>query len=213
MTEPINLIAALVSVALLPFLAIAASSFIKISIVLMLIRNALGTQQTPPNMAMNAIALILSVFIMAPVIRETYELVKDMPMSGPNAVGIERVFSIGHGPILRFLQKHAGEKELQYFYETATLLWPDAMKASIGRDNLLIVLPAYTLTELRQAFEIGFLVYLPFIAIDLVVSNILLAMGMMMVSPLTISLPFKLLLFVMVDGWSRLILSLVKTYA
>jgi len=87
------------------------------------------------------------------------------------------------------------------------------MKASIGRDNFLIVLPAYTLTELRQAFEIGFLIYLPFIAIDLVVSNILLAMGMMMVSPLTISLPFKLLLFVMVDGWSRLILSLVKTYA
>jgi type III secretion protein R len=95
----------------------------------------------------------------------------------------------------------------------ARTIWPASMQSAIGVDSMLIVLPSFTLTELRQAFEIGFLVYLPFIAIDLVVSNILLSMGMMMVSPLTISLPFKLLLFVMVDGWSRLILNLVKTYA
>lgn len=213
MPDPLSLIIGLATVALIPFIAIAASSFIKISVVLMLIRNAIGAQQTPPNSALNAVALILSVFIMAPVINETYTVLRDANIGASSVSQIEELYRVGHVPILKFLQTHAGQREIEYFMQVAKTIWPASMQASISFDSMLIVLPAYTLTELRQAFEIGFLIYLPFIAIDLVVSNILLSMGMMMVSPLTISLPFKLLLFVMVDGWSRLILNLVKTYA
>ena len=104
------------------------------------------------------------------------------------------------------------EREKTFFIEAANSLWPPELAKSANADSLAIILPAFTVSQLREAFEIGFLLYLPFIAIDLIVSNILLAMGMMMVSPLTISLPFKLFLFVMVDGWSRLILGLIKTY-
>jgi type III secretion protein R len=212
MVEPLSLILALAAAALVPFIAIAASSFIKIAVVLMLIRNAIGTQQTPPNIALNALAMIISIFVMAPVIREAYAAASAVTGKGVGMGDIEAVYNAVLPPVLAFLQKNAGQRELQYFYETATYLWPPAMRETIGINNILIVLPAFTLTELREAFEIGFLIYLPFIAIDLIVSNILLAMGMMMVSPLTISLPFKLLLFVMVDGWSKLTLAVVKTY-
>ncbi len=212
MADPLSLILALAAAALVPFVAIAGSSFLKIAIVLMLIRNALGTQQTPPNMALNAVALIISVFVMAPVINEAYSAAKGADIRGGGVETVEAVYSAALPPVLAFLKKHAGQRELQYFYDTATLLWPASLRETIKPDHILIVLPAYTLTELREAFEIGFLIYLPFIAIDLIVSNILLAMGMMMVSPLTISLPFKLLLFVMVDGWSRLMMAVVKTY-
>lgn len=212
MIEPLNLILALAAAALVPFMAIAASSFLKIAIVLMLIRNAIGTQQTPPNIALNAVAMIVSIFVMAPVIREAWAAVSAAPGRGFGVGDVEAAYNAAMPPILAFLKKHAGQRELQYFFETATVLWPQSMRDAIGPDNILIVLPAFTLTELREAFEIGFLIYLPFIAIDLIVSNILLAMGMMMVSPLTISLPFKLLLFVMVDGWSKLTLAVVKTY-
>ncbi len=212
MIEPLNLILALAAAALVPFMAIAASSFLKIAIVLMLIRNAIGTQQTPPNVALNAVAMIISIFVMAPVIREAWAAASAVPGRGFGVADAEAVYNAAMPPVLAFLKKNAGQRELQYFFETATVLWPQSMRDTIGPDNILIVLPAFTLTELREAFEIGFLIYLPFIAIDLIVSNILLAMGMMMVSPLTISLPFKLLLFVMVDGWSKLTLAVVKTY-
>jgi type III secretion protein R len=212
MVEPLNLILALAAAALVPFMAIAASSFLKIAIVLMLIRNAIGTQQTPPNIALNAVAMIISIFVMAPVIREAWAAASAVPGRGFGVGDVEAVYNAALPPVLAFLKKNAGQRELQYFFETATALWPQSMRDTIGIDNILIVLPAFTLTELREAFEIGFLIYLPFIAIDLIVSNILLAMGMMMVSPLTISLPFKLLLFVMVDGWSKLTLAVVKTY-
>ena len=212
MVEPLSLILALAAAALVPFIAIAASSFVKIAVVLMLIRNAIGTQQTPPNIALNALAMIISLFVMAPVIREAYAAASAVAAPSAGMRDIEAIYNAALPPVLTFLKKHAGQRELQYFYETATALWPQSMRDTIGIDNILIVLPAFTLTELREAFEIGFLIYLPFIAIDLIVSNILLAMGMMMVSPLTISLPFKLLLFVMVDGWAKLTFAVVKTY-
>jgi type III secretion protein R len=121
-------------------------------------------------------------------------------------------YEAGKGPLTKFLAAHAAEREKLFFMESAKSLWPKEMSDQLTLDSIVVVLPAFTVSQLREAFEIGFLLYLPFIAIDLIVSNILLAMGMMMVSPLTISLPFKLFLFVMIDGWSRLILGLVKTY-
>jgi len=212
MTDPLNLILVLALAALVPFLAVVATSFVKISVVLMLVRNSLGVQNIPPNTALNALAIILSGYIMAPVIVETYDLLAAGHYNFSTAEGMKSAYEVGKSPLITFLTNHAADREKMFFMEAARNLWPPKMAASVTRDNIAIILPAFTVSQLREAFEIGFLLYLPFIAIDLIVSNILLAMGMMMVSPLTISLPFKLFLFVMVDGWSRLILGLVKTY-
>jgi type III secretion protein R len=213
MTDPFNLILILAIAALLPFLAVVATSFIKLSVVFSLVRNALGVQQIPPNMALNALAIILSGYIMAPVIIGTYDLVAAAKPNFGTAEGLKTAYETGRGPLEHFLDQHASEREKAFFLQSARELWPKNLSDGLTKDNMAIVLPAFTVSQLREAFEIGFLLYLPFVAIDLIVTNILLALGMMMVSPLTISLPFKLFLFIMVDGWSRLILGLVKTYA
>ncbi|WP_298959684.1 type III secretion system export apparatus subunit SctR [uncultured Methylobacterium sp.] len=213
MTDPLNLIFILGAAALVPFLAVVATSFIKLSVVFLLVRNALGVQQIPPNMALNALAIILSGYIMTPVVVQTYDILAAGTYSYTTLDGLKAAYEAGSGPLAGFLRRHADERERLFFMEAARTLWPPDLAARLGADSIAVVLPAFTVSQLREAFEIGFLLYLPFIAIDLIVSNILLAMGMMMVSPLTISLPFKLFLFVMVDGWSRLILGLVKTYA
>jgi type III secretion protein R len=210
--DPLNLILTLAVAALVPFLAVVATSFIKIAVVLLLVRNALGVQQIPPNMAINALAIILSAYVMAPVFVETYHILQQGHFAVDTLEGLQRVFNSGKGPLLQFLDKHAALREREFFLQAAGELWPPELASQIDINNIAVVLPAFTVSQLREAFEIGFLLYLPFIAIDLIVSNILLAMGMMMVSPLTISLPFKLFLFVMVDGWSRLIFGLVSTY-
>jgi type III secretion protein R len=212
MTNPLNLILVLAAAAVLPFLAVVASSFVKIAVVLLLVRNALGVQQIPPNIALYALALILSGYIMTPTIVETYDLLAGGNYDYTTPEGLKSAYQAGVGPLAHWLDAHAAEREKAFFLESARSLWPKKLTDGLNPDNIAIVLPAFTASQLREAFEIGFLLYLPFIAIDLIVSNILLAMGMMMVSPLTISLPFKLFLFVMVDGWSRLILGLVKTY-
>lgn len=212
MTDPLNLIFVVSLAALVPFIAVVSTSFIKLSVVFLLVRNALGVQQIPPNIAMNALAIILSGYIMAPVVAETFELLAAKPQVFTTAEGIKNAYDTGKGPLIHFLSIHAAIREKQFFLEAAQQLWPKRLFDFLSLDNIVVILFAFTVSQLREAFEIGFLLYLPFIAIDLIVSNVLLAMGMMMVSPLTISLPFKLFLFVMVDGWSRLILGLVKTY-
>lgn len=212
MTDPLSLILVLAVAALIPFLAVVATSFVKLSVVFQLVRNALGVQQVPPNLALNSLAIILSAYIMAPVIVDTYDILSAVKVDYSTKEGLTQAYLQGSQPLVNFLKAHASERERMFFVEATKHLWPEKLSQGLSPDNLAIVLPAFTVSQLREAFEIGFLLYLPFIAIDLIVSNILLAMGMMMVSPLTISLPFKLFLFVMVDGWSRLILGLVKTY-
>jgi type III secretion protein R len=213
MTDPLNLILVLAVAAVLPFLAVVTTSFVKLSVVFALIRNALGVQQIPPNIALNALALILSSYIMAPVIIETYDLVAAAKPNFASVDGLKAAYESGRGPLANFLDKHASDREKAFFLESARTLWPKKLSDGLTSNSMAIVLPAFTVSQLREAFEIGFLLYLPFIAIDLIVANILLALGMIMVSPLTFSLPFKLFLFVMVDGWSRLILGLVRTYS
>lgn len=213
MVDPLNLILILAVAALVPFIAIVATAYIKLSVVFLLLRNALGVQQIPPNSALNALAIILSGYIMTPVFYETLQILSNGDYRFDNVENITTTFNAAKGPLIEFLNKHADEREKTFFLEAASQLWPPDVRATLTPDSLAVVLPAFTVSQLREAFEIGFLLYLPFIAIDLIVSNILLAMGMMMVSPLTISLPFKLFLFVMVDGWSRLILGLVASYA
>ena len=210
--DPLNLILTLAAAALIPFLAVVATSYIKIAVVLLLVRNALGVQQIPPNMALNALAIILSGYVMTPVVVETFNILQTGQFSFDNLGGLQDAYNAAKGPIIEFLDKHAAPREREFFLKATAELWPAELASQIDVDNIVIMLPAFTVSQLREAFEIGLILYLPFIAIDLIVSNILLAMGMMMVSPLTISLPFKLFLFVMIDGWSRLILGLIRTY-
>ena len=197
---------------LAPFILMVVSSFLKIVVVISLIRNALGVQQIPPNTIVNSMAIMLSIFIMAPIAEDTYVILRDLKLDYKETENIITGFDEGKKPLQAFLLKHSGKIERSFFIKTAKLLWPEGRADNLTDDSFLVLVPAFTISELTSAFKIGFLLYLPFIIIDLVVSNILLAMGMMMVSPMTISLPFKLLLFVLINGWSRLVHGLVLTY-
>lgn len=209
-----SLIFIFAALSMAPFAFMVVSSFVKLVVVLSLIRNALGVQQIPPNTIINALAIMLSVFIMAPVAQDTYAIFKDKNLSfkEENTEQIIEAYEEGKVPLQQFLLKHSGPVERRFFIKTAKMLWPQGRADGLTEDSFLVLIPAFTISELTAAFKIGFLIYLPFIMIDLIVSNILLAMGMMMVSPITISLPFKLLLFVLVNGWSRLVHGIVLTY-
>jgi type III secretion protein R len=208
----ISLIVGLGLLALVPFVAVMATSFIKLAVVFSLLRNALGVQQIPPNMAIYGLCIILTIYIMAPVGFAITDYVQQNDVSLSEPESVESLLSEGLNPYRLFLKTHVRENEQTFFQQTARELWPKAYHNRIEADSLLILIPAFTVSELTRAFEIGFLIYLPFIIIDLIVSNILLAMGMMMVSPMTISLPFKLLLFVLLDGWTKLTHGLVNSY-
>ena len=230
-TDPFSLIVLLVGLSLLPFVAMVATSYLKIVVVMSLIRNALGIQSIPPNMVLNALAMILSFYIMAPVCSEAWTIVKEnadrrkavvaqktagqqAALPGAPVLGFETAdLEKAAEPFRTFLSRHTSDRERAFFVSTAEQLWgKDGEPALVDPESFWILLPSFCVSELTKAFQIGFLVYLPFIAIDIIVSNILLAMGMMMVSPVTISLPFKLLLFVMVNGWTLLIQGLVRGY-
>ena len=215
-TDSFSLIVLFVGMSLLPFLAMVATSYLKIVVVISLVRNALGVQSIPPNMVVNAIALILSFYVMAPVVEKGWDIYKEE--SAINKVEKKQydtqIAMKAAEPMREWLIKQTDEKSRAFFVSTAEQLWAKdgEEKAEVNPDSFFILIPSFCVSELTKAFQIGFLVYLPFIAIDIIVSNILLAMGMMMVSPVTISLPFKLLLFVMVNGWTLLIQGLVRGY-
>lgn len=211
LSTPFYLILPLALMSLVPFVAILGTSFLKLMVVFGILRNATGLQQIPPNMALNSLAIILTVYIMAPVGMDVYNIVKDKEISLKDD-SWRKTVDEAVVPYRQFLKKHTNERERTFFLNTARSLWPPEYKQELTSDSMMILLPAYALSELTKAFQIGFLLYLPFIIIDLIVSNILLAMGMMMVSPMTISLPFKLLLFVLLDGWTRLVHGLVLSY-
>jgi type III secretion protein R len=213
MMDPIVLIAGMAVLALAPFILMMTTSFVKLVVVLHLVRNALGVQQSPPNMAINGLALILTLYIMAPVGAETWELYKQQTVPSPMNIeaGIEIAGNIKE-PLQSFLARHASETTVDFLVRTTKVLWPENLSENLTGDSLIVLVPAFAFSELTRAFQIGFLLYLPFIVIDLVISNILLSMGMMMVSPMTISLPFKLLLFVLLDGWTLLMQGLIISY-
>lgn len=213
MPDPLYLVISLILLSLAPFMAMMVTCFIKLVVVLSLVRNALGIQQIPPNMVINGLALILSLYVMAPVGYQAYDLLQQEDLSGRDLQTFTSAASIAREPLRDFLMENSHRRERHFFLESARALWPEERAKELDEDHLLVLIPAFTVSELTSAFQIGFMLYLPFVAIDLVVSNILLAMGMMMVSPMTISLPFKLLLFVLLDGWARLIHGLVLTYA
>jgi type III secretion protein R len=213
-------LAVLAGLALLPFAVMLLTSYVKIIIVLSLLRNALGVQQSPPNQVLNGIALIMTIYVMYPTALAMYNaggdlFKKDVPkelVSAPTATYIIDIMDKAKEPLKGFLQRNTIGKHLTSFYELAYRTFPEEFRKTLQPTDMIVLAPAFITSQLKSAFEIGVLIYLPFFVIDLVTSNILLAMGMMMLSPLTIALPLKLLLLVMVDGWTVLIQGLVLTF-
>ncbi len=210
--DPISLAVLLAALALVPLFLIVTTAFLKIAVVLMLVRNALGVQQVPPNVAVYALALVLSLYVMAPVFNRMSAEVQANPQSLQAIGPLMSTASKAAEPLRGFLSKHADADRKKFFLESVQRLWPPEDARNVSEQDYLVLMPAFVVSQLSSAFEVGFLLYLPFVVIDLVVSNILLALGMMMVSPSTISLPIKLFLFVMVDGWTRLMQGLVLSY-
>jgi type III secretion protein R len=211
--SPLALLVLLVAVGVIPFVAIMATTYVKLVVVLGIVRNALGVQNVPPNMALNGIAIVLSVYIMAPVARSAYDAMRDRPVDFGSLQKIGDFVAPGVEPFRKFLEQHTRPGDRTFFVDSTRQLWPQDQAAKVSPRDFVVLVPAFTTAELTSAFRIGFLLFLPFIVIDLVVSNILLAMGMMMVSPMTISLPFKLFLFVVVNGWQELIHGMVLSYS
>lgn len=212
--DPVWLIVLGVGLGIMPLFLMMGTSYVKIVVVLLLVRNALGVQQIPPQMVINGLAMVLTVFIMAPVGYDTMALL-EKETAGREAIAPTEVFAVAEKvspPLKQFLTVNTDERVSNMFVSTAQRIWPEEMRGSVKSDDWAVLIPSFTITELTKAFQIGFVLYLAFIAIDLIISNILLAMGMMMVSPMTISLPFKLLLFVTLDGWLKITQGLLLSY-
>jgi type III secretion protein R len=209
------MIAVVAALGIAPFAALMVTSYTKLVVVFGLPRSALGIQQVPPNIVLNGIALILTVFIMAPVGMQMADNLRGRNFNLSGQMGVDDVIAIvdaAQPPVKQFLQAHTLESERNFFVRSATSIWPKERAAALKNDDLTVLVPSFTLTELIKAFQIGFVLYIVFVVVDLVVANLLLALGMQMISPTTISVPFKLLLFVMLDGWSVLIHGLVLSY-
>ena len=212
-TALLPVIIATAAIGLIPFLVITTTAFLKISIVLFLVRNALGTQQTPPTLVMYAIAIVLTAYVSAPLASEVYARLTAPGVDFSTAEGLQAAGASIVGPLRSSLERFTPVQERDFLLSAAQRIWPPDFYRQASPDDLLIVIPAYVVSELTRAFQTGFLLYLPFIAVDLIVSNVLMAMGMVMVSPLVISTPFKILLFVLVSGWTRLLHGLILSYA
>ena len=219
--RPLVLVGALAVLSLLPFVIIMVTSFVKISVVLSIVRSALGTQQIPPTQVITGLAIILTVYIMTPVGIEIYretETLVEQTKPGATLVSAETVDMIfdamvlAKGPMKAFLLKNSHQKDQSMFYTMARRLRKPVDRDGVEAQDLMVLIPSFVVSELKEAFQIGFIIFVPFLVIDLVVSNILMALGMQMLSPTTISLPFKLLLFVMIDGWYLITKGLITGY-
>lgn len=204
-----------VAVGFVPLVALVATSYLKIVVVLGLVRNAMGVQQVPPGMVLSAIALVLSVFVMGPVAQAAAERIKEdraIDLRRLDANAAARLADHVQQPLAAFLQRHTTPADREFFVSAAAELWAGTEAEPPGSESLLVLVPAFTLRELTRAFQIGFVLYLAFIAVDLIVANVIQALGLSMVSPTPVAIPFKLLLFVAFDGWQRLVHALVLSY-
>jgi type III secretion protein R len=213
-------LAILAGLSLMPFAIMLLTSYMKIVVVLSLLRNALGVQQTPPNQVLNGIALLITLYVMFPTGLAMYQasekVINTNPptqiMSDQSALFVINVVDKAKEPLRGFLQRNTSAQHMKSFYALGLKVFPEPYKSQLKSTDFIILIPSFVTSQLKTAFEIGVLIYLPFFVIDLVVSNILLAMGMMMLSPLTIALPIKLLLLVMVDGWTVLVQGLAMSF-
>ena len=202
----LELVALMTLLTVLPSLLLMMTPFVRIIIVMSLLRQALGTGQTPPNQVLVGLALFLTFFIMAPVLENVYEKAITPYLS--NTLSFEKALAVAEKPVREFMLKQTRQQEIEAFVQIAGK-GPVANLASVPFTTLV---PAFITSELKSAFTIGFLIYIPFVVIDLIVASILMSMGMMMLSPMVISMPFKLMLFVLVDGWSLTMGSLAASF-
>lgn len=207
MSNSIQIFLLLTILSLAPSILIMVTSFTRIAIVFHFLRQALGTQNVPSNTILTGLALIMTFYIMGPTFREIKTEAYEPMRRGE--LTLEQTLERASDPLKVFMLKHTREKDLALFVELSKLPKPNTRLEV----PLEILVPAFIISELKTAFEIGFLIFLPFLIVDLVVASILLAMGMMMLPPVMISMPFKILLFVMVDGWHLLVTSLVLSFA
>lgn len=208
----VGLIAFFSAISLVPLVVVTITAFLKIAVVMFIIRNAIGVQQTPPNIVLYAITLVLMVYVTTPLIGDIYGRLTVRPIDWRSPDSIAAAAGEVKEPIKQHLMRYTLPQERQFFFSATSRVWPEAARTDLKEDDIVILLPAFVNSELTRAFEIGFLLYLPFLIIDLVVANILMAMGMIMVAPTLISVPLKLFLFVTVDGWSRLLHGLILSY-
>ncbi len=202
----IQMIALLTVLSLAPSILVMMTSFTRIVVVLSLLRTALGTATAPPNAVIVSLALFLTAFVMGPALQKGYE-VGIKPLLA-NQITTEQAFERGSQPLRAFMEKNVREKDLKLFVDMSK----EAAPAKPEDLSLRVLVPAFMISELKRAFEIGFLLFLPFLIIDLVVASVLMSMGMMMLPPVVVSLPFKLIFFVLVDGWSLVAGSLIQSY-
>jgi flagellar biosynthetic protein FliP len=202
----IQLIAFMTVLSLAPSILIMMTSFTRIVVVLSLLRTALGTATAPPNAVIIALAMFLTAFVMGPALQTAYDA-GVRPLVN-NEITVEQAFDRSSAPLKTFMQKNVRPKDLALFSDMSH----EPQPATPEEMSLRILVPAFMISELKRAFEIGFLLFLPFLIIDLVVASVLMSMGMMMLPPVVVSLPFKLIFFVLVDGWSLVAGSLIQSY-
>lgn len=219
-SKPILLIVILGALSIMPFVIMMTTSFVKIAVVLSLIRNAMGTQQIPPNPIITGLAMILTIYIMVPVGLDIYKSAGSTINQGSNQPVLSEVtvnlllqaFQQAKEPVRGFLLKHAHDKDRSLFLNLAKKMRKPEDREQVGDKDFEILIPSFVISELTEAFQIGFVIFLPFLVIDVVVTNILLSLGMFQLSPVTVSMPFKLLLFVLVDGWHLIAKGLILGY-
>ncbi|MFK4809451.1 flagellar type III secretion system pore protein FliP [Devosia sp. ZW T5_3] len=202
----VQLIGLITLLSLAPSILVMVTSFTRIVVVLSLLRTAIGLQTAPPNSVMVSLALFLTLFVMQPTLQQTYDQGIAPLLAGQ--IEVAEAFEAGSAPLHAFMRANVREQDLQLFFDL-TNAEPPAEPEAIP---LQLLVPAFMISELRRAFEIGFLLFLPFVVIDMVVASVLMSMGMMMLPPVVISLPFKLIFFVLVDGWYLVAGSLVRSF-
>jgi type III secretion protein R len=220
-SRPVMLFIAIGAMSLVPFVLLLMTSFVKIAVVLSILKSALGAPQVPPSQVITGLAMILTVYVMAPTAERMYQAAEpDLGggagaelLSGQSVAALTAATIKAKEPLREFLLKHSSGRERSLFHGLALRMRTPEERLSITDRDFLVIVPAFLTSELRRAFEIGFLVFVPFLVLDLVIANLLVALGMNMLSPTSVSLPFKLLLFVMVDGWQLLLRGLVESYA
>ncbi|MFP4332276.1 MAG: flagellar type III secretion system pore protein FliP [Campylobacterales bacterium] len=202
----LNIVIILTLLVLAPSLILVATSFTRILVVFAFLRIALGTQQSPPTQILVSLSLVLTFFIMEPVATKAYD--EGIKPYIDNQIGYDEAFIRGSKPFKEFMLRNTREKDLALFYRIRNMENPQNMEEV----PLTIAIPAFMISELKTAFQIGFLIFLPFLVVDMIVASILMSMGMMMLPPIMISLPFKILIFVMVDGFNLLTGNLVESF-
>lgn len=210
--NPVGLIVTVAALSVLPLVAVTATSFLKISAVLLILRNAIGVQQVPSNMVLYGIAMVMSLLIMGPVLKDAGQRFAPEGQMPDSGVEILESINAAIPPFKTFMLTHTNPDYLQSFHETAQRFQKKYNAATVDKTDLFVVLPAFVASELAEAFRIGLYLYLPFVIIDLAVSAGLMALGMMMVSPMSLTVPAKIILFVAVEGWAKVLQSLVNSY-